>query len=144
MLVKSQNESAMFRIIIAPLVWVLIAFCATGLIVAMLYRATAIEGKIPVGFVLFGIAVGGISVPINLALHGIVLEQIFRVERKRTIAVGLSFVLLAVASTAIGLSLVDCWLDHHNRMQVFLVIPIPIASIATYWLHCILMPKRMS
>jgi hypothetical protein len=50
----------MFRIIIAPLVWVLIAFCATGLIVAMLYRAAAIEGKIPVGFFLFGIAVGGL------------------------------------------------------------------------------------
>lgn len=124
----------MFRIIIAPLVWVLIAFCATGLIVAMLYCAAAIEGKIPVRIVLFGIAVGGISVPINLA----------RVERKRTIAIGLSFVLLAAASTAIGFSLVDCWLDHHNRMQLLLVIPIPIASIATYWLHCILMPKRMS
>jgi hypothetical protein len=144
MLVKSQNESAMFRIIIAPLVWVLLAFCATGLVVAMLYRAAAIEGKIPVGLVLLGIAVGGISIPINLAIHGLVLEQIFRVKRKRTIATGLSFVLLAVVSTAIGLSLVDFWRDHHNRMQLFFAIPIPIASIATYWLHCILMPKRMS
>lgn len=144
MLVKSQNESAMFRIIIAPLVWVFIAFYATGLIVAMLYCAAAIEGKIPVGFVLFGIAVGGISIPINLAIHGLVLEQIFRVKRKRTIATGLSFVLLAVVSTAIGLSLVDFWRDHHNTMQLFFAIPTPVASIATYRLHCILMPKRMS
>ena len=131
----------MRRIISASFVWAFLFFGSTWLI-AMLSPAAAIEGKIPVGVVLLGIAVGGISIPINLAIHGVVLEHIFRVKRKRTGAIGMSFVLLAAASIAIGLSLVASLREHLSNVKLFFAIPIPLASIATYWLHFILMPKR--
>jgi hypothetical protein len=142
MLPKHSNGMAMRRIISASFAWAFLFFGSTWLI-AMLSPAAAIEGKIPVGFVLLGIAVGGISIPINLAIHGVVLEHIFRVKRKRTGVIGMSFVLLAAASTEIGLSLVDFLRDHHSDVKLFFAIPIPLASIAMYWLHFTLMPKRM-
>lgn len=139
---KSPDGMAMRRITSASFAWAFLFFGSAWLI-AMLYPAAAIEGKIPVGFVLLGIAVVGISIPINLAIHGVVLEHIFRVKRKRTCVIAMSFVLLAVVSTAIGLSLVDSLRDHHSDVKLFFAIPIPLASIATYWLHFILMPRRM-
>jgi hypothetical protein len=138
---NSGNLLAIFRIILAPVIW-LVVFVSAMAVVACTYFSDELKQHIPVGFVMVSSYIVLGSFPVNLAIYCFVVEPVLQSKSNRTTVTTLLLVGIVASWSFVGLQMVDLMtgVSWHHKALVFG--PFPFASIVTFCSFVLVSPSK--